>query len=135
MTLVEFNWNPTNRQLKQFGLSALIALPLLGWVWGAAPTLLGGLGMLGVVIAFIALIAPSFIKPVFITLALVATPIGMVIGELAMFLIYLIAFLPISLCFRVTGRDALLLHIDRKAETYWSTKKRAATAMSYYRQS
>ena len=33
MKLVEINWNPTDRQLRQFGMIALVALPALGWLW------------------------------------------------------------------------------------------------------
>ena len=33
MKLVEVNWSPTDRQLRQFGTAALIALPLAAWWW------------------------------------------------------------------------------------------------------
>ena len=32
------NWNPTDRQLRQFGLTALAALPALAWLWRGGPT-------------------------------------------------------------------------------------------------
>ena len=75
------------------------------------------------------------IKALFLALAIVATPIGMVVGELALLLIYFGCFLPIGLVFRLFRRDALQLTIDRQAESYWERKRQPRSAASYYRQS
>jgi hypothetical protein len=80
-------------------------------------------------------VAPKLAKPIFIGLMLVATPIGLVIGELAMISIYFGMFLPIGLFFRLIGRDALALKLDRNANSYWSAKKQPNGVRSYYRQS
>ena len=40
MQLVEINWNPTERQLRQFSSMCFIGLPFIGWLWGAGPILL-----------------------------------------------------------------------------------------------
>jgi hypothetical protein len=33
MKLVEINWKPSDRQLRQFGWMALAGLPLAGWLF------------------------------------------------------------------------------------------------------
>lgn len=135
MKLVEINWNPTNRQLRQFGVICLFALPLVGWLWGAGGQLLTWLGLAGLVLATVGLLLPRALKPVFLGLTIVATPIGMVLGELVMLLIYFGVFLPIGIIFRVIQRDALQRTLDKNAPTYWENKRQPQTVSSYYRQS
>jgi hypothetical protein len=134
MKLVEMNWNPTDRQLRQFALICLVALPLLGWLWhGTAPVvaILAGIGLL---LAAIGTRFPSAVKPLFVGLTLVALPIGLVIGELAMLLVFFGVFLPIGIVIRIMQRDNLQLRLDRSATTYWQPKSSPVTVRSYYRQ-
>ena len=135
MKLVEMNWNPTERQLRQFGLIAMVALPLVGWLWGAAPAVIGITAAAGAALAIVGWIWPPTIKPVFLALSLVAIPIGLVISELALALIFYGLFVPTGMIFRLIGRDALQRKFDRRATTYWQPKKHPTNAASYLRQS
>lgn len=135
MKLVEFNWNPTNRQLRQFGVICLFALPLLGWLWNGGPHTLIILAVVGFIIAGASMVLPATMKPVFIALMIAATPIGMVLSELAMLLIYYAVFLPIGLAFRLARRDALHMKLDRNKDTYWQPVDTLRDVASYYRQS
>jgi hypothetical protein len=135
MAIVEINWNPTNRQLRQFGVICLFAIPLLGWIWGVELRTLGWLGFVGLVLALVGVIAPKALKPVFLALTVVTTPIGMVLGEVVMLLVYMGVFLPIGMIFRLAKRDALQLKLDRQASTYWQPKQQPRDVSSYYHQS
>lgn len=135
MALVEINWQPADRQLRQFGFIALVALPGLAWLWGGSTQLIGILGTVGLLCAVLGLLAPRALKPVFVTLTVLVMPIGMIIGELAMLLIYFGLFLPIALIFRLTKRDALQLKLQPNEPSYWRAKKKPRSAASYYRQS
>ena len=135
MKLIECNWEPSNRQLRQFGIVCLFALPLVGWLWGGGGEVVRLLAMVGLLLAIAGFACPRTLKPVFIALTIVATPIGMVIGELAMLLVYFGVFLPIGLVFRAMNRDALQLKFDSRARTYWQAKKPPGGAADYYRQS
>jgi hypothetical protein len=135
MRLVEINWQPSDRQLRQFGGICLVALPAIAWLWGASVNAVGMLAILGALLAATGMLFPATLKPVFVGLMLVALPIGLVVGELAMLLIYFAVFLPFGLAFRVARRDALQRRINREQETYWQPKKRASNAAAYYRQS
>ena len=134
MKLVEINWNPSARQLRQFGLICSLALPFLGWLWSGSPRMLMWLGGLGCVLALGGLLVPLLLRPVFIGLMLVALPIGLVVSELAMALIYFGVFLPIGVCFRVMKRDSLSRSLDRNSPSYWQDKKSPTNVSSYYRQ-
>lgn len=133
MFLVEINWSPNHRQLRQFGLICLIALPLLGWMWGASSTWIANLFGVACVIAGLAYLQPRIVRPLFVGLILLAAPIGLIVGELAMLAIYVAIFLPISLLFRIARRDALQLRIDSEAESYWQAKSEPKDVASYYR--
>lgn len=135
MTLLETNWNPSSRQLRQFGGLCLVALPLLGWLWSGSSTVITTLTVIGALIAIAAWVYPKSIAPLFVALMLITAPIGMVVGELAMYLIYMTVFLPIGIFFRITSRDRLQMKIDRRAASYWQPKRQPKSVASYYRQS
>lgn len=135
MSLIDINWSPSDRQLRQFGCIALVALPALGWLWGAGSTLVGSLAAAGLVLAALGFVAPIALKPLFVGLSVVTMPIGMVVGEITMALVYYGVFVPIGLLLRLTGRDVLHKGLDRGGKTYWEPKKKPAGMASYYRQS
>ena len=78
---------------------------------------------------------PQTLRPLFIGLSLITIPIGAVVGELALLLIFFGLFLPLGLVFRLMGRDPLERTLDRSAATYWRRKKQPDSAARYYRQS
>jgi len=145
MSLIDMQWRPGDRQLRQFGLIALFALPLAGWLFSGKPwpadmtprqvTVLEILAGLGVVAAGVALVRPQLLRWPFVIATLVALPIGLVVGEVVLLLIYFVVFLPVSLVFRLMGRDAMERGINRGAATYWQPKAPPAGPESYFRQS
>ena len=142
MKLVELNWNPTPRQLKQFGVAAAIFLPLIGWLVTGKPRtlaeaklpLLGGLAVAGVALAIIALVKPAVIRPLFIGVSLITLPIGLVVGELVLLVVFFGVFLPIGLIMRIVGRDALQRQLDRGAKSYWQPKAQPNSSSRYFQQ-
>jgi hypothetical protein len=149
MKLIEINWNPSPRQLRQFGFICLIALPLLGWLWSGGlkvwrwgVDLQAGnlqavtwLAAIGAALALMGCFCPRGLKPVFLALSLLAAPVGIVLGELAMLILYGAVFAPMAIAFRLMGRDALHRRFDPQAATYWRPKKQPKNVKSYYRQS
>ena len=134
MKWVEINWSPSGRQLRQFGWISLVAFPLLGWIWSASQQTQFWLVGLGVGLAGTGVMVPRALKPVFVGLMLLALPIGMVISEVAMVLIYIGVFFPISLCFRLARRDALKRVLARSRSSYWEAKRPPKDVSRYYRQ-
>ena len=97
---------------------------MIGWLLAA-----------GVALAVAGIVAPVALKPIFVALTVLALPIGLIVGELMMLLIYFGVFMPIGLLLRLRKRDALELKYDRLATTYWKPKKQPTDVSSYYRQS
>lgn len=132
--LVQMNWSPTARQLRQFGAAFLIVLPLVAWFWGASSVWLLSLVVVGLIVSLVAWFAPSLVRPVFIVVSLMAIPIGLVVGELVLMLLYLGLFVPIGMLFRITGRDSLRRRMNAAVDSHWSKKAQPSSARSYYRQ-
>ena len=145
MAAIRLNLDPSDRQLSQFGSIGFIAFPFLGWFlsgrpsptgWFNEPSILLALGAaLGLAFGIIAFLKPAFLKYAFIAMTIAAYPIGFVISEIVVLLIYFLVFVPIGLVFRVMGRDALQREIDPQAKTYWETKDEVQDVESYFRQS
>jgi hypothetical protein len=143
--LVKMSWNPSERQLRQFGLCATIAGPLLGWIvmgrtapstWEPSQALaLAAFAMLGLLGGLLGAFRPSSLKLVFIAVTLLTIPIGMVLGELMLLIVYFGIFTPVAALFRLIGRDALHRRFEPAASSYWAPKARAANAREYFRQS
>jgi hypothetical protein len=145
MALIDANWNPSERQLKQFGWALFPLLPFLGWTflgfralenWSPLNELaMGGLVLAGLALAVVATVRPSVVRPLFIAVSLVTFPIGLVVGELALLIIYLGVFLPVGLMFRIMRRDVLARHSGRdRATTYWTPKRPPNSIEQYFHQ-
>ncbi len=132
--LVEFNWNPSKRQLRHFGILCLFLAPLLGWLWKGGQSVFVYLIAIGLLVAVLSFVWPTVVKAIFLGLMMIAAPVGIVVSEFAMLLIFLGVFLPISLIFKLLGRDALRLKADKTTTTYWHAKRQPDKASSYYRQ-
>jgi len=132
MRMVEIQWKPTARQLRQFGLLCLVFLPSIGWLWGASTQVIAVLVGIAVMLAVGAWWRPNLVRPLYIGMSCIAVPIGMVVGEIAMLLIFFGLFLPIGLLFRLVRRDALKLRMDRTRVSHWQPKHEAEDVASYY---
>lgn len=104
-------------------------------MWSGNPVVIAVLGGMGGLLAAAGWLYPRAIAPVFIGLMLITVPIGMVVSEVALFLVYVVVFLPIGLFFRISSRDQLQLSVDRKSSTYWRPNRQPKSVASYYRQS
>ena len=144
MGLVQLNTDPTQLQLRQFGVTSLVALPVLAWLIAGRPAFWSGepvgapvwiAGTVGLSLAILGFVKEQWLKPFFIGLSFVTYPIGLVVGELVTFVVFFLVFTPVAIFFRIIGRDALELTIDRDSATYWKPKKQPRDVKSYFRQS
>lgn len=138
MKLIEINWKPDDRQLRQFGLICLPGLPLAGWLvtrgHGSNSTVIGLLAGIGLSFAIAAMIRPGLLKYVFLAATVVTLPIGMVVSEVILVLIYFGLFTPIALLFRLMGRDALDRAWKVRDKSYWVPHQQATDAARYFQQ-
>ncbi len=134
--MLQPTWYPTNRQLRQFAVVALFGFGLLGviarWQFSASTAAyvlwtLGALTFLG------GLPAPTLILPVYVALCAVAFPIGWLVSNILLRVIFYGLFTPVGLVMRVLGRDPLQLKRPNLS-SYWVPFKQPGSPLSYYRQ-
>jgi fumarate reductase subunit D len=136
MALLDINWKPNRRELRQFGLIWLGFFALIGvyclwakdspraaqvfWVIVAA----GGLGIMW----------PALLRPVYLMWMALALPIGWTVSHLLLAAIYYLVMTPIGLLMRLFHYDPMQRRIDREAESYWMPHDSGTDAASYFRQ-
>ena len=134
MAMVEINRNPSQRQLRQFGLMSIVLLPVVGWLWSrnlvATGTLLGA----GIALAALAWTAPGVVRRIYVGLMILTAPLAWIVTEVVLLIVFFGAVLPIGLCLRLAGRDLLQRKFDPHAATYWTPRKQFREVKSYYRQ-
>jgi len=131
---MEINWNPTVCQLRTFGLTSLAALPLATALWTRGSlTAIAWATAGGVVLAALALAWPRSLRPILVAINVATWPLVWIINDLVLLLAFYGVMVPLGLIFRLIGRDALQLKIDRNAESYWQPKEPPAGVRGYFR--
>jgi len=144
--LVEINFNPDGKTLRQFGVIAFIGFGVLAalayyekliFSFGlgearvpAAATMLG----LGSVALLFSLVAPKANRFLYVGLTLLAFPIGFVLSYVIMGTLFFLIIGPIALGFRLFGRDSMHRKYDPSASTYWSAAHPPRDPESYFHQ-
>jgi hypothetical protein len=146
MKMIEIDFNPGARALRQFGLIALVAFPTLGLLcyrWGGLFGLdFGGAALsvslvlvgLGVVSGVLSWLAPRAIRPLYVTLLVITVPIGFVLSYGILGVLFYGVITPMALLFRLVGFDPLHRSFERDVETYWVEVRPRASKESYFRQ-
>ncbi|RTZ57926.1 MAG: sxtJ [Gammaproteobacteria bacterium] len=114
---------PTTRELREFGL--IMAAGLIGlfgllfpW-WGDRPiTLLSWPWIIGGAFAVAALLFPrmlGFLYKIWMKIGLV---LGWINSRIILGLVFFVLFLPVSLFFKLTGKDPMARKLDKMTKTY-----------------
>ena len=120
--MITINWHPSEKMLRQFGWISLAGFGIfasIAWFkFGSQPVTIA-FAALAVLAPAVGMIQPRLLKFLYIGLSLITFPIGFVVSNLVLLLIFLLVFTPLALIFRLIGRDELRLRLDRTAPTYW----------------
>ena len=136
--MLEINWNPSRRELRQF---AAIWLPAFAALVGAVvlyrggpPTTVAIIWAVAGTIAAIGLASPAHVRPLFLAWMIAAYPIGWTVSHVVLGLTYYGMFTLVGLLMRVFRYDPLARRIDRSATTYWTARRGRSEAAAYFRQ-
>ncbi len=138
MALIEFNRDPTPRQVRQFALfwcSGFCCLlsALAYYRYDARPAAMALL-LCGLASMVLGGAHPAWMRPIFLGWTAAAYPIGWLVSHVLMAVIYYFVITPIGLLMRLFGRDPLSRRFDRDAKTYWTARGPAADPARYFRQ-
>ncbi len=140
MALVRINWEPEDRQLRQFGQLCLVLFPLLAWsgtAHASMPIRQGwtvALAMVGALLAVVGTVCPQRLRLLYLGLCLAVHPLGVLTSEIILLLLFYGVFTPLAVLFRVLGRDALQRQFDPQAQTYWEPRQGVTSPSRYFRQ-
>jgi len=139
MPLIEIDWNPGKRQLRVFGLSAVVASVVLAGlfvlVWHLAVVWAIVALLAGVAILLCRRMSPRAARIIYIALSAVGLPIGFVVSLVLLSAFYFLLLTPLALLFRLIGRDSLHRRFDRGAESYWVPRRSTTSLDRYFHQS
>ena len=136
--MIAIQWNPSEKQLRQFaGIWFPAFCGLVGWSighrtghWSEVEIgwVLAGLLSVG------GLVLPALIRPIFVGLILLTFPIGWVVSHLLLGLIFYGVVTPIGSILRMSGHDPLQLK-KPSGNSVWKTSVGKTDATRYLRQS
>jgi len=143
MSIIDIDWNPNHRKLRQFALiwfcGFLLSGCLLAWKLGCltgsenwrVPFLLWAVAA---VVGLPGLLFPFLMRPVYRMWMAITFPIGWLLSHALLAIIYFGVFTMFGLFFRLIGRDPL--HRRRIGETgsYWIQRSGRRSAQRYFQQ-
>ena len=137
MALIRINTDPTDRQLRQFGIIWLVFFLLAGAVIrlkagpGTAPWVLWAAA---VVVPVAGRVHLPVLRRIYIAMCWLVYPIGMAISYLMLALTYYGVLTPIGLLMRLFGYDPMKRRLDPTATTYWMQRETGRPVKRYFRQ-
>jgi len=136
MAMVEINWNPSRRELRQFGLLCLVifgAMAAWGYFHDGSRLAMRLLAIASIGGGTLAIVAPQALRPIFVGWMVAAFPIGWTVSHLLLGLIFFGVLTPVGLLMRLFGYDPMERTLDRNAGTYWQEHEQAEVKR-YFRQ-
>jgi len=139
----EVNWNPGPRERRNFAVSLMIGFPCFaalllllgalrgnGWNLPLAAAVGGG----GLTAGLLLLALPQLARPIYVAWYFVACCIGVVVGNLALAVVFFVVLTGLGLVMRALGRHPVSKGFDKRAATYWHDGEPVDDPRRYYRQ-
>jgi len=137
MTLSDIPFHPTSRTLRQFAALWLVIFlavgayqyfklrhHTLGLILGGAAVLVGTLG----------LIKPAAVRWIFVGWMVLAFPIGWLISQILLAVLFYLVLTPVAVVFRWRGRDLLGRKPAPGRSSFWQPKRNPEDVRSYLKQ-
>ena len=136
MTWSDISINPRSRALRQFAGAWLAAYIILGVdLYRLGEHRAGlALGAMGIVVGGLGLLKPAAVRLLFVVCMVLAFPMGWLISNLMLALMFYGIITPIGLLFRIKGRDLLCRKPAPGQPSFWTPKQTPRDMRSYFRQ-
>jgi hypothetical protein len=135
MKLSSLPLKPTPRVLRHFAAAWLVVFLLLALrhiIAGhrTAGAVLGAVSLIGI----IGLLKPAAVRWLFIGAVVAAFPVGWVVTQAVLAVMFYVVLTPLALVFRWRGRDALQLRQQPERTTFWTDRGDPPDASRYLKQ-
>jgi hypothetical protein len=133
----EIQFRPSDQTVRQFAGFWIVffgGIAVYQGYFRERTTLALTLGLAAAVVGLIGLAAPRLIRPIYVAWMIAAFPIGWVVSHLILAILFYGLFTPISLFFRLIGRDALQRRPRPELKSYYVAKTTPTDPGAYLRQ-
>jgi hypothetical protein len=123
--------------VRQFGWVCLVVFGGIGlfqMLNESRPVLGGVLVSIGIGCAILGAVAPRIFRWCYTGAMLVAFPIGFIVAQVVLAILFFVVFLCVGLFLRVRGVDLMLRRRRSKGATYWTPKPMPTDPRRYLRQ-
>src|SRR4051794_40523843 len=106
MALVEIDWNPDARRLRQFagiGVAALLTLAVVSFARHGWSPVVAALGATAAGLALCGVAWPRGVRYPYLAMVVVTFPIGWLVGHALLGVVYFGLFSAVATAFRLTG--------------------------------
>ena len=128
--------DPSPRKLAEFAEFGMFALGMIAAPLAYFRGQVGVAGTFWVVAVGLRLIGwlrATWLRPIFVGVSTLTYPIGWVVSNAVLAILYYGVVTPFALVFRLVGRDGLNRRFDREAESYWEAYDTDRDAERYLR--
>lgn len=135
--MIDINLRPTDRMLRQFaGAWLLVCSGMAANQWLTRGNARAAVALLiaAVVVGVTGLVRPRAVRWLFVAATVAAFPIGWVVSQVMLFLLFALVITPIALLFKLLGRDRLVRRRPEQQGSYWTPKTTTADMRRYLRQ-
>ena len=140
--MIKIDLSPDKKKLKQFGWFGLFGFFLIGIVLNIKfgihfndHIFLYLIWPLTIMSPILALVYPKALLPIYVILSLIAIPIGFVLSNLILFIIFFFLITPLSLYFKIRKRDELRIRQKySQSKSNWTRFINPADVQSYFHQ-
>jgi hypothetical protein len=133
----DVQFKPTNKVLRQFAAAWLIFFLVwagVQWLKRGHPTAAMILGALAVLVGGLGLMVPTMIRWIYIGCMILAFPVGWVVSQVVLAVMFYCVITPVALLFRLRNRDLLHRVPPTDQGTFWTAKSLPEDVRQYFRQ-
>lgn len=137
MTWADVDLHPSHRVLRQFAAAWLLVLGGLGAdQWFLRGNSRGGIALVlvALVVGAIGVLRPHAIRWLFVGCTVAAFPLGWIVSQVMLLVLFVGVVTPVALFFKLTGRDRLWRRRMPERSTYWKPKTPVHDVRRYLRQ-
>ena len=138
MAIIEINFNPSDKVLRNFGRTSpviclAVAVVLNLWKGLAMPWCLG-LVCAGAAVFVCSLVSQKLTRRVFVGFSIITMPIGMAVNFVVLAVFFFLVLTPVGIVCRLIGHDPLGIRPRDAAESYWLERRQVDDKKRYFRQ-
>lgn len=135
MKISDIPLNPTSRVLRQFAGAWLIVFLVLAFRHGLVHETKPGVALALVsIVGIVGLVFPRALRWLFVAASILAFPIGWVVTQIALALMFFLVLTPVAVVFRWRGRDVLQLRRNAGKKSYWFVREQQPSPEKYLKQ-